>query len=31
MEDIPKELDIKAYTITIKGKKVLNRWLDKQL
>jgi len=31
MEDAPKELNAKAYAMTIKEEKVLNQWLDKQL
>ena len=31
MENIPKELNTKAYVITIKEDKALNQWLDKQL
>ena len=31
MEDIPKELNTKAYMMTIKEKEALNQWLDKQL
>ena len=30
-EDIFKELNAKAYVITIKENKVLNQWLDKQI
>ena len=30
-EDVSKELNAKAYTITTKEDKVLNQWLDKQL
>jgi len=30
-EDVSKELNAKAYIITIKEDKVLNQWLDKQL
>jgi len=30
-EDVSKELNAKAYAITIKEDKVLNQWLDKQL
>ena len=31
MDEAPKELNAKAYTITIKKEKALNQWLDKQL
>ena len=31
MEEIPKELNTKAYIMTIKEEEVLNQWLDKQL
>ena len=31
MEEAPKELNAKAYAITIKEKEALNQWLDKQL
>ena len=31
MDEAPKELNAKAYTITLKKEKVLNQWLDKQL
>ena len=31
MEEIPKELNIKAYIMTIKEEEALNQWLDKQL
>ena len=31
MEEVPKELNAKAYTMTVKEDKVLNQWLDKQL
>jgi len=31
MEDAPKELNAKAYVLTVKEDKVLNQWLDKQL
>ena len=31
IEEVPKELNAKAYTITIKEKEVLNQWLDEQL
>ena len=30
-EDIPKELNVKAYAMTIKEDKALNQWLDEQL
>jgi len=30
-EDVLKELNAKAYVITIKEDKALNQWLDKQL
>ena len=29
MEEAPKKLNTKAYTITIKKKEALNQWLDK--
>ena len=31
MEEAPKELNAKAYTITLKEEEALNQWLDKQL
>ena len=31
MEDVPKELNVKAYTMMIKKEKALNQWLDEQL
>jgi len=31
MEDTPKKLNAKAYTITIKKEEALNQWLDEQL
>ena len=31
IEDVPKELNAKAYVITIKKEELLNQWLDKQL
>ena len=31
MEEAPKELNTKAYTMTIKEEDTLNQWLDKQL
>jgi len=31
MEEAPRELNTKAYTMTLKEKKALNQWLDKQL
>ena len=31
IEEIPKELNTKAYAITIKKEEVLNQWLDEQL
>ena len=31
MKDALKELNVKAYTMTIKKEKTLNKWLDKQL
>ena len=31
MEETPKELNTKAYAMTIKEEKVLNQWLDEQL
>ena len=31
MNEAPKELDTKAYTMTIKEEEALNQWLDKQL
>jgi len=30
-EDAPKELNAKAYAMTIKEDKALNQWLDEQL
>ena len=30
-EEAPKELNAKAYTMTIKEEEALNQWLDKQL
>ena len=31
MEEVPKELNTKAYTMTLKEKEALNQWLDEQL
>jgi len=31
MEDAPKELNVKAYAMTIKEDEALNQWLDEQL
>ena len=31
MEEAPKELNTKAYTMTLKKEEVLNQWLNKQL
>jgi len=31
MEEAPKELNAKAYVMTIKEKEALNKWLDEQL
>jgi len=31
MEEVPKELNAKAYTMTIKEEEALNQWLDEQL
>ena len=31
MDEAPKELNAKAYIMTLKEKEVLNQWLDKQL
>ena len=31
MKEAPRELNTKAYTMTLKEKKALNQWLDKQL
>jgi len=31
MEEAPRELNVKAYTMTLKEKEALNQWLDKQL
>ena len=31
MEEAPRKLNLKAYTMTLKEKEVLNQWLDKQL
>jgi len=28
MEEAPKKLNVKAYTITIKEEEALNQWLD---
>jgi len=30
-DEVPKELNIKAYTMTLKKEEALNQWLDKQL
>ena len=30
-DEVPKELNAKAYTMTIKGEEALNQWLDEQL
>jgi len=31
MEEAPRELNAKAYAMTLKEKEALNQWLDKQL
>ena len=31
MDESPKELNAKAYAMTLKEEKALNQWLDKQL
>ena len=31
MDEAPKELNVKAYAMTIKEEEALNQWLDKQL
>jgi len=31
MDEVPKELNAKAYIMTIKEEEALNQWLDKQL
>ena len=31
IEEAPRELNVKAYVMTIKEKEVLNQWLDEQL
>ena len=31
IEEAPKELNAKAYAITLKEEEALNQWLDKQL
>jgi len=31
MNEAPRELNTKAYTMTLKEEEVLNQWLDKQL
>ena len=31
MKNVPKELNAKTYTMTIKKEEALNKWLDKQL
>jgi len=31
MEEAPKELNAKAYTMILKEKEALNQWLDEQL
>jgi len=31
MKKAPRELNVKAYAMTIKENEVLNQWLDKQL
>jgi len=31
MDEVPKELNDKAYAMTLKEKEALNQWLDKQL
>jgi len=31
MEEVPKELNAKAYVMTLKEEEALNQWLDEQL
>jgi len=31
MDEAPRELNAKAYAMTLKEEEVLNQWLDKQL
>jgi len=31
MDEVPKELNAKAYAMTLKEKEALNQWLDEQL
>jgi len=31
MDEVPRELNAKAYAIMVKEKEALNQWLDKQL
>ena len=31
MDEAPKELNVKAYVMTLKEEEALNQWLDKQL
>jgi len=31
VEEVPRELNAKAYTITLKEEEALNQWLDEQL
>ena len=31
MDEVPKELNAKAYTMTLKEEEALNQWLDEQL
>jgi len=31
LKEAPKELNVKAYTMTLKEEEALNQWLDKQL
>ena len=31
MEEVPKELNAKAYAMTLKKEEALNQWLNKQL
>ena len=31
IEEVPRELNTKAYSMTLKEKEALNQWLDKQL
>ena len=31
MDEAPKELNVKTYTMTLKEEEALNQWLDEQL